>query len=97
QGRRARTRALHEDVAGCAVLDRPAVEGAHLRGGDGDQRAALISRTAAAMPTTSARATIAWPMFSSTIPGMAATGRTLAMVRPCPACTSRPTRAASAA
>jgi len=38
---------------------------------------AFISRTASPRPVNSARATIAWPMFSSTISWMAATGCTL--------------------
>ena len=36
----------------------------------------FISRTAGSRPVNTARATIAWPMFSSTICGMAATGCT---------------------
>lgn len=38
---------------------------------------AFISRTATASPTTIARAMMAWPIFSSLIPAMAATGATL--------------------
>lgn len=38
---------------------------------------AFISRTAASRPTKTARQTIAWPMFSSAIPGMRATSATL--------------------
>src|SRR2546428_109983 len=74
--RRPPPRPLHEHVPGRAVLDRPAVEGAHLLGRDRDHRRAFISRTAAAMPTSTARATIEWPMFSSTTAGMAAIAAT---------------------
>ena len=56
----ARSRPLHEHVAGRAVLDRPAIEGSHLGGGDDGHvapaSAAFISRTATARPTTTARA-----------------------------------------
>ena len=38
---------------------------------------ALHLATARAMPSITARATIAWPMLSSTISGIAATGCTL--------------------
>ena len=38
---------------------------------------AFISRTARSMPTSTAWATMAWPMLSSSISAMAATGRTL--------------------
>src|SRR6266545_8173757 len=44
--------------------------------------AARISRTAAVRPTKTALLTIEWPMFNSSISGIAATGPTLATVRP---------------
>lgn len=40
--------------------------------------ACRISRTAVASPTNTARLTIEWPMFSSSISGMAATAPTFA-------------------
>ena len=101
--RRAGAGALHEHVARRPVLDRPPIERAHLPGGDDDHGslpraiAIFISRTASAMPTTTARATRLWPMFSSTISGTATTGSTLSTVSPWPACTSKPRWRASAA
>src|SRR5207249_4987595 len=67
--------ALHEDVSRGAVLDGPPIERAHLGRGDGDHEGGIpaialrISRTAASIPTSTARATRLWPMLSSTIPG----------------------------
>ena len=46
---------------------------------------ARISRTAAAIPTKTERLTMEWPMFNSSISGIAATGPTFATVSPCPA------------
>ena len=40
------------------------------------QSSSFISRTARSMPTSSARATMAWPMLSSSISRMASTGST---------------------
>ena len=68
-------RKLH-DVGAYAEDHQPAP-----RGAGRDRRAssisAFISLTAAAMPATIARATIACPMLSSTISSIAATGWTL--------------------
>src|SRR6185295_6200568 len=47
--------------------------------------ASSISLTAADIPISTARETRAWPMFSSSIPSMAAIGPTFSTVRPWPA------------
>ncbi len=64
------------------LVDRVAIEPAHLGGGDEAHRAgqctrASMSRTARSSPTNTARETIEWPMFSSSIPPSLATGPTL--------------------
>jgi hypothetical protein len=56
--------------------------------------AARMSRTARSIPTNTASAITACPMFSSTISAMAATSTTLWRFRPCPAATSKPKSAA---
>jgi hypothetical protein len=48
------------------------------------------SFTASAMPMKTARPTTEWPMFTSSISWIAATGPTFVTVRPWPACTASP-------
>jgi hypothetical protein len=78
---RAGAGALHEDVAGRPVLDRPAVERAHLGGGDAITAAPRDRRLHLGAPPRPCRRDRARddavPMFSSTISACAATGPTL--------------------
>jgi hypothetical protein len=72
---------LHEDGGRHAVGVGGLVDLAHLQRVEGPLQGLLmmvtISRTAGSKPTSTARETIAWPMFSSSISAMRAMGRTL--------------------
>src|SRR5690606_22892837 len=76
-------RVLHQEDAGHAeFVDRLPIESPGLFGGQDAVHllarwmSSTISRTARSMPTSTDRATMAWPMLSSRISGIAATGTT---------------------
>src|ERR1700719_3085320 len=91
---------MREEALAMLLVDAlDAIDLEHIDADPVDHRAARInsfmSRTALAKPSTMARATIACPILSSTISGMAAIGSALGEFMAWPAFTIRPRRAAN--